>query len=148
MFKLVRPADEYCSLLSTTVKQRTNQTLFESKQEQENGVQSSAESIQKGVLAAWKQTLGDDEYDDNVSFFEQGGDSITIVNLSDELNRIFPNKFDVTTLFSLSTIHGQVELLLSQSAEGANKLVQSGNDEWNEIETHFDATEMLAFLNQ
>lgn len=59
------------------------------------------------VLGAWERVLGDDEYADDVTFFEYGGDSVSVVALCDELGRAFPDVFDVTTLFSCSTVGDQ-----------------------------------------
>ena len=59
------------------------------------------------VLGAWESVLGPDDYDPDVTFFEYGGDSVSVVTLGDELARVFPDVFDVTTLFSCSTVNDQ-----------------------------------------
>lgn len=63
--------------------------------------------IRAAVLGAWERVLGPDDYDPDISFFEYGGDSVSVVTLGDELSRVFPDIFDVTTLFSCSTVNDQ-----------------------------------------
>ena len=63
--------------------------------------------IRAAVLGAWESVLGPDDYDPDVTFFEYGGDSVSVVTLGDELARVFPDVFDVTTLFSCSTVNDQ-----------------------------------------
>ncbi|MBD3920886.1 SDR family NAD(P)-dependent oxidoreductase [Paenibacillus sp. PR3] len=160
MFKLAQPADAYSPLFAKGVKQKAaqahsieaqpNSPLMNSSQGQQSSPITTSASIEAGVIDAWKKTLGDEVYDDRISFFEQGGDSITIVHLCDELNRTFPGRFDVTTLFSIATIRGQIELLegalaaeqeQQASKDGAAKQPQAG-------EKKYDAADMMAFLYQ
>lgn|GEM_PF-2430218 len=152
MFKLAQPADAYSPIFAKNVKAAKASQPIEAgtastAQAHPSTGSAAAASIEAGVVDAWKKTLGDDEYMDTISFFEQGGDSITIVHLCDELNRTFPGRFDVTTLFSISTIRGQIELLegllaAEQVSKGeAAKQPQAG-------EKKYDAAEMMAFLYQ
>lgn len=67
----------------------------------------SSVEVHAQVLGAWERVLGDDDYADDVTFFEYGGDSVSVVSLCDELGRVFPDVFDVTTLFSCSTVADQ-----------------------------------------
>ncbi|MBB2893251.1 SDR family NAD(P)-dependent oxidoreductase [Flexivirga oryzae] len=66
------------------------------------------DGLRSAVLGAWARVLGEDTYATDVTFFEYGGDSISVVQLCDELSREFPDLFDVTTLFSCSTVDDQV----------------------------------------
>ncbi len=63
--------------------------------------------IRAAILGAWESVLGPDDYNPDVTFFEYGGDSVSVVTLGDELARVFPDVFDVTTLFSCSTVNDQ-----------------------------------------
>lgn len=131
LFKLKRTADEYSSLFSPVTKMHRKQ--------QTEKVYTGSDRVKDHIVAAWGRTLGEDDYDHNVSFFEQGGDSITIVHLCDELNLAFPGQFDVTTLFSIATIQGQVDLINQLNNQEAVTEQSDG---------HYDAAEMLAFLNK
>ena len=131
LFKLKRTADEYSSLFSPVTKMHRKQ--------QTEKVCTGSDRVKDHIVAAWGRTLGEDDYDHNVSFFEQGGDSITIVHLCDELNLAFPGQFDVTTLFSIATIQGQVDLINQLDNQEAVTEQSDG---------HYDAAEMLAFLNK
>jgi 3-oxoacyl-(acyl-carrier-protein) synthase/NAD(P)-dependent dehydrogenase (short-subunit alcohol dehydrogenase family)/acyl carrier protein len=70
-----------------------------------------ADDVRKRVGAAWIRVLGEDEYTPDVSFFDYGGDSVSIVQLCQELNQEFPGAFDVTTLFSETTIAAQAQVV-------------------------------------
>ncbi|MEC0090287.1 SDR family NAD(P)-dependent oxidoreductase [Paenibacillus macquariensis] len=132
MFKLKNAADDYSSVFSKVIKVKTDSmSSYENKKDS---------PIESKIVNAWKNTLGEDEYDFFGSFFEQGGDSITIVHLCDELNKVFPGGFDVTTLFSIPTINGQIELI-------EKSLVQE-EKQFHESDVHFDAKEMFDFLNK
>ncbi|WP_310829849.1 SDR family NAD(P)-dependent oxidoreductase [Paenibacillus pedocola] len=106
MLKLKTAAEDYSSLFG-----RAEQVSGIRSPQPQAAPSAAASTAVQGVTEAWKRTLGEDCYDPQLSFFEQGGDSITIVQLCDELNRAFPGSFDVTTLFSIPTINGQAELM-------------------------------------
>ncbi|MNN17016.1 Polyketide synthase PksJ [compost metagenome] len=132
MLKLKTAAEDYSSLFG-----RTEQVSVSRSPQLQAAPSSAAYTAVQGVTEAWKRTLGDDCYDPQLSFFEQGGDSITIVQLCDELNRSFPGSFDVTTLFSIPTINGQAELM-EQAIQVPVQQVMS--------EAAPDAADLLDFL--
>ncbi|SFC55737.1 Polyketide synthase dehydratase [Bacillus sp. OV322] len=104
MFKTKQEAENYSSILSKIVKAENSKPHL--SRHASAGEKGSPGQM---VLNVWKRVLGDDEYDPSISFFEQGGDSITIVQLCDELNKVFPETFDVSTLFSTPTIQEQID---------------------------------------
>ncbi|MNI47469.1 Phthiocerol synthesis polyketide synthase type I PpsC [compost metagenome] len=128
MLKLKTSADEDSSLFGRTGQGSGGQKPAVASE--------AAGSVFQGISQAWRRTLGEDEYDPQLSFFEQGGDSISIVQLCDELNRSFPGSFDVTTLFSIPTIAGQAEFM-EQSLNAAAQLLP---------EAAADAAELLEFM--
>lgn len=73
--------------------------------------QTASRSTGERVTDAWQRVLGTESYDHDVSFFDYGGDSISIVDLHAVLDTDFPGVFDVTTLFSTSTIRQQAQLV-------------------------------------
>ncbi|MDF9843907.1 3-oxoacyl-(acyl-carrier-protein) synthase [Paenibacillus sp. PastF-1] len=107
MLKLKAPAEDYSSLFG---RPEPAADVFSRPSAASRPAEAGLPAMQ-GVAEAWKRTLGEDHYDTELSFFEQGGDSISIVQLCDELNRLFPGSFDVTTLFSIPTIKGQAEFM-------------------------------------
>ncbi|ULO08714.1 SDR family NAD(P)-dependent oxidoreductase [Paenibacillus sp. 19GGS1-52] len=129
MFKLKTAAEEYSSLFGRAATVRNTPIA--------NLTAAATGSVNETVMEAWKRTLGEDHYDPALSFFEQGGDSITIVHLCEELNRSFPGSFDVTTLFSIPTIDGQAEWI-----ERAKEPLKQQDVPLITI----DAAEMLNFL--
>lgn len=128
MFTPKRQAEEYATILRKRTKIKTkNKTVIKN------------DDVEKQVIEAWKNVLGEEDYCLKTSFFEQGGDSITIVQLCEALEKSFPNIFDVTTLFSIATIEKQVELINQKmKPEKKNKLK----------DVRFDAKEMLDFLTK
>lgn len=133
MLKLKTPAEDYSSLFG-----RTEQAASASRSPQLQAAPSAAVyTAVQGVSEAWKRTLGDDSYDQQLSFFEQGGDSITIVHLCEELNRSFPGSFDVTTLFSIPTINGQAEFMEQTLKAPARQII---------AEAAPDAADLLDFI--
>ncbi|KAA8998814.1 KR domain-containing protein [Paenibacillus spiritus] len=144
MFRLTGPAAEaYTSLLAPAPRPKAEAGAAAIAGSSGAAAGAADLSGHDGVLHAWKLTLGEDEYDPSVSFFEQGGDSITIVQLCDELNRIYPGVFDVTTLFSVSTIEGQAAL--AGGCPGDRAAVQAAEETAGE--PRFDPADILAFLN-
>ncbi|WP_442603177.1 SDR family NAD(P)-dependent oxidoreductase [Paenibacillus sp. KN14-4R] len=130
MFKLNHAADDYSSLFQKITKAHTH-----SSPEYEA---TTSNTVQGEIEDAWKRTLGEDVYETGISFFEQGGDSITIVHLCDELNKVFPGIFDVTTLFSIPTIQGQKEWV-EQTLQPEH--LPEAKDQY------VDAADILAFLS-
>lgn len=69
------------------------------------------------IRDAWIEVLGEGDYASDASFFDSGGDSVSVVRLADALEVRFPGVFDVTTLFAQSTIDEQLQVLLHMSQE-------------------------------
>ncbi|MHC5269008.1 SDR family NAD(P)-dependent oxidoreductase [Enterococcus sp. LJL98] len=128
MYTPKRRAEEYATILRKNTKIKTK-----------NKATVKNNDTEKQVIEAWRNVLGEEDYCLKTSFFEQGGDSITIVQLCEALEKSFPNIFDVTTLFSIATIEKQVELINQKmKPEKKSKLK----------DISFDAKEMLDFLTK
>ncbi|MCR8644643.1 SDR family NAD(P)-dependent oxidoreductase [Paenibacillus sp. N1-5-1-14] len=132
MFKTKPAVEEYASIFHKMTKALISRSAM-------HETTSSSNSIHEDIEQVWKCTLGDDEYELEVSFFEQGGDSITIVHLCDELNKSFPGVFDVTTLFSIPTIQGQIDWVKQTTSQ--TKRTPDAKDQY------VDAADILAFLS-
>ncbi|MFJ5270406.1 condensation domain-containing protein [Streptomyces sp. NPDC088358] len=66
------------------------------------------------VRSLWREVLGtDDDIDDDVSFFESGGDSLLLVVLVERLSQASGRTLRTVDLFRSTTVSGQAELLTS-----------------------------------
>jgi hypothetical protein len=81
------------------------------------------------VRSAWREVLGEHEIDDDIGFFDAGGDSLLLVALVEQLSKTSGQTLKTMDVFRASSINGQAELLAhcavkltDGSAEG------SGND--------------------
>jgi len=65
--------------------------------------------LEDTLRRAWAEVLGDIAFEADRSFFDYGGDSVSIVRLGEVLEAHLPGVFDVTSLFSSPTIADQIE---------------------------------------
>ncbi|MFE4546384.1 condensation domain-containing protein [Streptomyces sp. NPDC056785] len=65
------------------------------------------------VRTLWREVLGTDDVDDDVSFFESGGDSLLLVVLVERLSQASGRALRTVDLFRSTTVSGQAELLTS-----------------------------------
>ena len=66
------------------------------------------------VRSIWREVLAtDDDIDDDVSFFESGGDSLLLVVLVERLSQASGRTLRTIDLFRSTTVSGQAELLAS-----------------------------------
>jgi len=70
--------------------------------------------IEKSIAFAWAEVLGYEEMSIFDSFFELGGDSISIVKVFKILEKQFPGKINVVDLFAYPTISGIAKFLSCQ----------------------------------
>jgi 3-oxoacyl-(acyl-carrier-protein) synthase/NAD(P)-dependent dehydrogenase (short-subunit alcohol dehydrogenase family) len=75
-------------------------------------VSEKREKVKSIIESAWLKVLGQDVYAYDKGFLEQGGDSITIVDLYEELENKFPGIFDISSLFEISSMKQQVDKVL------------------------------------
>lgn len=60
--------------------------------------------VEKKLVEIWKQILKRDKIGVDDSFFELGGNSMLLVSMSEQLEKVYPNKTSVTDLFIHPTI--------------------------------------------
>ncbi|MFI5756567.1 condensation domain-containing protein [Streptomyces sp. NPDC051569] len=71
------------------------------------------------VRSIWREVLESDEIDDDVSFFESGGDSLLLVLLVERLSQASGRALRTVDLFRSATVSGQAELLAGPAGESA-----------------------------
>ncbi|WP_279576752.1 condensation domain-containing protein [Streptomyces sp. GC420] len=69
------------------------------------------------VRSIWCEVLQTDEVDDDVSFFESGGDSLLLVVLVEKLSQASGRALRTVDLFRSATVSGQAELLAAPATE-------------------------------
>ncbi|MER5632662.1 condensation domain-containing protein [Streptomyces nitrosporeus] len=65
------------------------------------------------VRSIWQEVLETDEVDDDVSFFESGGDSLLLVVLVEKLSQASGRMLRTVDLFRSATVSGQADLLVA-----------------------------------
>ncbi|MDO6435718.1 AMP-binding protein [Flavitalea sp. BT771] len=70
--------------------------------------------IQRTVAGLWGQVLetGLIGMDDN--FFDIGGNSLKLIKLFNKMNEVFPDVFQIATLFDHPTVQGQVDIIMRE----------------------------------
>ncbi|MFB6847857.1 condensation domain-containing protein [Streptomyces sp. NPDC056373] len=68
------------------------------------------------VRSVWNEVLGTDEFADDVSFFESGGDSLLLVLLVERLGQVSGREVRTMDLFRSPTVSGQAELIAGAAA--------------------------------
>ncbi|MFC1232969.1 MULTISPECIES: condensation domain-containing protein [Streptomyces] len=68
------------------------------------------------VRSVWSEILGTDEFADDVSFFESGGDSLLLVLLVERLGQASGREVRTMDLFRSPTVGGQAELIAGAPA--------------------------------
>ncbi|ETT65422.1 amino acid adenylation protein [Paenibacillus sp. FSL R7-277] len=63
------------------------------------------------IVDLWKRILGRDKISVYDHFFELGGNSIQVIHMYDEINRMYPGKIVVADLFTYPTIKSLVNIL-------------------------------------
>jgi aryl carrier-like protein len=80
------------------------------------------------VRSVWCEVLTVDHVDDNVSFFDAGGDSLRLVLLVERLRQASGREVKTLDLFRVGTVQGQADLLASSAAPTAARSGASGRD--------------------
>lgn len=87
----------------------------------------------------WGKVLGTEEIDIYDSFSSVGGDSIQAVNLLKELENEFPNMFDITDIFTYSTIKKMSDYIREQTGDSTNSdAIEIAVEEETETEESMD----------
>jgi aryl carrier-like protein len=71
------------------------------------------------VRSVWREVLGIEEIADDVTFFDQGGDSLRLVILVERLNQVTGRALKTIDLFRAGTVRGHSELLADSAAPAA-----------------------------
>jgi aryl carrier-like protein len=68
------------------------------------------------VRSVWREVLASAEIDDDISFFDAGGDSLRLVILVERLSQVSGRTLRTVDLFRAGTIRGQADLLAGPAA--------------------------------
>ncbi len=74
-----------------------------------------AESVAPLVTQAWKKVLGHDDFGTDDPFFEVGGNSILLLQLSNILTDFLGRRVESTFLFQFPSIQSQIKALLGET---------------------------------
>ncbi|MFF2729347.1 condensation domain-containing protein [Streptomyces sp. NPDC058008] len=69
------------------------------------------------VRSIWQEVLQSDDIDDDVSFFESGGDSLLLVMLVERLSQASGRMLRTVDLFRSATVSGQADLLAAPAGQ-------------------------------
>nr|WP_285888677.1 SDR family NAD(P)-dependent oxidoreductase [Paenibacillus polysaccharolyticus] len=72
---------------------------------------------EKRVAECCRKILGFDQIDIHDNFFELGADSILLMKIQGEIERIFPGAIDVTDLFEYSNVHHLAKFISGKNKE-------------------------------
>lgn len=73
----------------------------------------------KIVRSVWREVLNIEDIADDVTFFDQGGDSLRLVILVERLNQATGRALKTIDLFRAGTVRGHSELLAGSAAPAA-----------------------------
>ncbi|MFA6570861.1 MAG: amino acid adenylation domain-containing protein, partial [Bacteroidota bacterium] len=85
---------------------------FDSEKSSDN---SQISEIERKILDCWQITLNNSAIGIQDNYFDAGGNSLSLVKLHNQLDQIFPGKFQIIDLFSHPTIHAQSQYLLKNN---------------------------------
>lgn len=97
-----------------------------------NGNDPTLEDLRRTISNIWSTVLEHDEFDDDASFFDVGGDSIKVVKVKMSLDEAYPNMVDVADLFVHSTVRAQSEWLCGKIRGKTQGSSEIGKDRQSE----------------
>jgi glutamate racemase len=71
------------------------------------------------VRAIWREILGVSELEDDISFFEAGGNSLLLVALVEELSRVCGRMLKTMDVFRAASVERQADLLAQREPDPA-----------------------------
>lgn len=80
------------------------------------------------VRSVWCEVLDTAHVDDNVSFFDAGGDSLRLVLLVERLRQVSGRAVKTLDLFRVGTVRGQADLLASTGTQATARSGSSSRD--------------------
>lgn len=92
--------------IPTTMSGKVDRTALASRHDQQadRAPAEKPSTIDTDLIAAWKKVLGNVTINYDDSFFDLGGNSLSVILLLEELDAAFPDVFDVSDLFANPTI--------------------------------------------
>ncbi len=75
-------------------------------------------AIEQRICDVWRKVLGADSVGMEDNFFDVGGDSLQLIEVHSELEKLFPVKISITDLFSYTTIDALARHLADKKPEG------------------------------
>ncbi|SDY51636.1 non-ribosomal peptide synthetase [Lachnobacterium bovis] len=81
---------------------------------------------EKTIWNIWQNVLGTSEFGITDNFFDIGGNSIRLMSVYGQLNKLYPDEFTVASLFSLTTV------------KDISEKISSDKSSTNNIEVEFD----------
>jgi len=93
--------------LPKTSTGKINYSELQNYQHEYNPIDENEEIVgqtEKTIIELWEKILSTDNIDMNDSFFDIGGNSLLLMDLFMELERLYPLKITITDLFSYTTI--------------------------------------------
>jgi aspartate racemase len=83
-----------------------------------DGVSMPRTAIEQRIGEVWRKVLGTDRVGVEDNFFDVGGDSLQLIEVHSELEKLFPVKISITDLFSYTTIDSLARHLADTKPEG------------------------------
>jgi amino acid adenylation domain-containing protein len=75
------------------------------------------DSVTNAVYEAWKETLGHESFDKDTNFFDAGGSSLAVLNLSKNLEMKVGRKLTVIDLYRFTTVNEIVSFVKNDTAD-------------------------------
>jgi tyrocidine synthetase-3 len=86
----------------------------------------SLDDIESSIATCWQSVLEVENIGLRDNFFEVGGNSLLLIKLQRQLQKLYPSVFELTDLFNLTTVFEQ--------AERVRGLTKTNFQQWNGIE--------------
>jgi acyl carrier protein len=78
--------------------------------------------IEEKLVAIWTSVLGVEKVGTNDNFFEKGGNSILLVRMHNEIEKLYPGSARIADLFNNPTILSQAEYIRNSIASSSGEL--------------------------
>ncbi len=130
-----------------TINGKTNKpfllNLFD-EQANNTSVTTFNNSTEKDIAAIWKNILTVDPVDSTVSFFEMGGHSLLLLELSKQLSQKFNHSIPAAVFFEYSTIKEQAEYVKELKADDLQPVFEDSAD--STMQEFVTATQRALFI--
>lgn len=99
----------------------------------ETEFKSAVSESEKTISHIWQNVLKREMVGVDDNFFELGGNSLTLIKMHEELDKVYPDKISVTDIFANPTIAKLARLIDGQKQDTGNKENISSADVSNDI---------------